>query len=66
MKTRTEGSTPDRRGFLKLAGLGSIASGAALVAAAGVETAEAAAPAATGQGYQETEHVKAYYASARF
>jgi hypothetical protein len=54
----------DRRGFLKLASLGSLAGGAALVAGK-PEKAEAAT-AEKGAGYRETDHVKAFYKSARF
>jgi len=54
-----------RRGFLKL-GIGSVAGGAAL-AAGGLasRTVQAAEPASKG-GYAETDHVRAYYDSARF
>ncbi len=54
----------DRRGFLKLAGLGTVAGGAALVA--GDKTAEAAESTSTKAGYRETDHVKTYYEMARF
>jgi hypothetical protein len=56
-----------RRDFLKLAGLGA---GAAGVAAAGITHAEAkvetAKPEDRSRGYRESEHVKKYYALARF
>ncbi|WP_150525113.1 twin-arginine translocation signal domain-containing protein [Roseibium sediminis] len=53
----------DRRNFLKLAGLGTLASGATVVAGA----AEAAAPSQdAGTGYRETDHVKRVYETARF
>ena len=59
-KTR---DTADRRDFLKLAGLGSLAGGATLVTG----TAEAAAPSSeAGNGYRETDHVKKVYEAARF
>ncbi|MBL4758343.1 MAG: twin-arginine translocation signal domain-containing protein [Rhizobiales bacterium] len=54
----------DRRGFLKLAGLGTVAGGAALVV--GDKTAEAAGSTSTTAGYRETDHVKRYYELARF
>lgn len=56
----------DRRDFLKLAGLGTAAAGGAVVASA--TGAEAAEPEAgkSSAGYRESEHVKAFYASARF
>lgn len=55
----------DRRGFLKFAGLGTVAGGAALVTGATTDTAEAAG-APRGNGYQETDHVKTFYDTARF
>ena len=58
-------SKSERRDFLKLAGIGAVAGGAAALGRA--ENAEAAAPdAASGSGYRETEHVKKFYRSARF
>ena len=58
-------SKSERRDFLKLAGLGAVAGGAAALGRA--KKAEAAAPdAAPGRGYRETEHVKKVYRSARF
>lgn len=65
MKAKTEDATTDRRGFLKFAGLGTIASGAALVAGSESQAVELAEPAGDA-GYRETDHVKAYYASTRF
>lgn len=53
----------DRRGFLKLAGLGAVA-GSATLAGGAAQAAET--PSETAAGYRETEHVKAFYASARF
>lgn len=56
-----------RREFLKLAGLGTVAAGAAAVTAG--RDAKAATPvAADGKrtGYQETELVQRYYELARF
>ncbi len=55
----------DRRGFLKL-GLGSVAGGAALAAGGLASGSAQAAPVKSEGGYAETEHVKTYYASARF
>ncbi len=56
-----------RREFLKLAGLGTVAAGAATALAG--RDAEAAAPVSSDQnaaGYQETELVQRYYELARF
>ncbi|MEM8554074.1 MAG: twin-arginine translocation signal domain-containing protein [Pseudomonadota bacterium] len=62
--TKDTQTDPNRRGFLTLAGLGATASGAALVTG---ETAEAATDvAADSDGYRETDHVRAYYTTARF
>jgi hypothetical protein len=61
-KDRTE---TDRRGFLKLAGLGTVAGGVALVAGEGTAKA-ATAKSSKGLGYRETEHVKTFYETARF
>lgn len=64
MKERKDAKT-DRRSFLKLAGIGTVA-GAAAVATGGKE-AEAAAPAeGKHAGYRETEHVRTFYETARF
>jgi hypothetical protein len=65
MKAKTEDATTDRRRFLKFAGLGTIASGAALVTGTAAEAVEITGP-KTAAGYKETDHVKAYYASTRF
>ncbi len=55
----------DRRSFLKLAGLGTVAGGAALVAGKG--TAEAGKAADDNDRlYAVTDHVKTYYDLARF
>ncbi len=65
MADKKEGAKTSRRGFLKFAGLGSVASGAALVAGKPAE-AEATTNSAKGAGYRETEHVKTFYKTARF
>lgn len=65
MKEKGEKAIADRRNFLKLAGLGTVASGVALVA--GGKPAEALdEPAGKSRGYRETDHVKTYYKLARF
>ncbi len=57
----------ERRGFLRKAGLAGGAAAAAM--ATGASAAPAPAPEPTraepSRGYQETEHVRAYYDSAR-
>jgi hypothetical protein len=58
-------SKSDRRDFLKLAGVGAVAGGAAVLGAPKKAEA-AAADAPAGRGYRETEHVKKFYRSARF
>ncbi|AXS40138.1 twin-arginine translocation signal domain-containing protein [Breoghania sp. L-A4] len=54
----------DRRGFLKLAGLGTVAGGAAVVTGGGVEAAEAVET--KSGGYRLTDHVKRVYETSRF
>ena len=54
----------DRRDFLKLASLGTLAGGAAL--ATGSAAQAAVAEEATGSGYRETEHVRKFYELAKF
>ncbi|MGQ7248317.1 twin-arginine translocation pathway signal [Halomonas sp. V046] len=66
--TQTPTSNPERRRFLKILGSGSLAAGAA--AAVGHVTlaqADSAQPAAgkPRQGYRETPHIQAFYASLR-
>ncbi len=58
----------DRRGFLKLASIGTVASGAALLSGqtASAKDASVEASADDNAGYKETKHVKTFYASARF
>lgn len=53
----------DRRDFLKLSALGAAAAGT--VIASGSATADEVKP-VSGSGYQETDHVKAFYETARF
>lgn len=65
MTSKPKEATTGRRDFLKLAGLGTVVGGAALVS--GHKTSEAAEPVSSqGSGYRETEQVRTYYASARF
>ncbi len=64
MSSRTEKSGADRRGFLKLAGLGALSGGALLASGS---SGASAREEGTQQGlYRETEHVKTYYELARF
>ena len=55
----------ERRGFLKLFGMGAAAGSAGLVASVAPTPAQAAAPAVE-RGYRETEHVRKVYELARF
>lgn len=64
MKEKDGKSITDRRNFLKLAGLGSISSGVALVAGQSSAIAQNKDHQEGGL-YQETEHVKTYYELAR-
>jgi hypothetical protein len=65
MSDKAKEATTGRRDFLKLAGLGTVVGGAALLT--GRRPSEAATPAAEkGSGYRETEHIRTYYSTARF
>lgn len=65
MNEKSAGSVADRRSFLKLASVGAVAGGAALVA--GPKAADAAiAEKSDDQLYKETQHIKTYYDLARF
>jgi len=61
---KAEDTVADRRDFLKQSAISVAAAGAVAVAGKGASASETAAP--TGAGYRETEHVKAFYNSARF
>ena len=60
---REEKGATDRRDFLKLASLGTVMTGATIVAG-GVQASEVEE--AQGSGYRETAHVKTYYDLAKF
>jgi hypothetical protein len=65
MSNKPKEATTGRRDFLKLAGLGTVVGGAALVT--GGKPSQAAEPVSgKGSGYRETEHVRTYYSTARF
>jgi hypothetical protein len=61
---KAEDAVADRRDFLKRSAISVAAAGAVAVAGKAASASETAAP--TGAGYRETEHVKAFYNSARF
>ena len=65
MKQSPDRAVADRRSFLKLAGAGAVAGGAALVSG---QSPAAAKEAVTDKDrlYAETDHVKTYYDLARF
>jgi len=65
MVSQKDRTDTDRRGFLKLAGLGTVVGGVALVAGETAAKAATAKP-SKGSAYRETEHVKTYYETARF
>ncbi len=56
----------DRRGFLKLASLGTLAGGAAVITGADAAVAETVEEEGRPGGYRVTEHVKRAYETARF
>jgi hypothetical protein len=65
MTEKSDRASADRRDFLKLAGVGAVAGGVALVS--GGESAEASTAAVQGKGlYKQTNHVRTYYDLARF
>ena len=63
MKQNKKEAVADRRSFLKLAGAGVAAGGAALVT--GEKPAEAATAETKQQLYRETDHIRRYYELAR-
>ena len=65
MKEKCDRAKADRRGFLKLAGVGAVTGGVALVSGKGVAEASTTAD-DTGRLYKETDHIKTYYELARF
>ncbi len=64
-ENRSEENGLSRRGFMRMAGLGT--AGAAVAVAAGTPDAAEAASASGPRrpGYAETDHIKTYYALAR-
>jgi len=59
------GAAANRRGFLKMVGIGAVGGGVAAVTAVAA-TDEAEAKTQADDGYRETTHVKTYYDLARF
>ncbi len=69
MSAKDKDARTDRRAFLKFAGLGTVATGAALVTGGQAEAeaeAEVADAKSVAPGYRETDHVKTFYQTARF
>lgn len=67
MKDDTTIKSTDRRDFIKKAGLGVGAAGAVAIGLPkSGDAAEAGAGKPGSKGYRETDHVKRFYASARF
>lgn len=66
MPERPEKDKADRRDFLKMASLGTIAAGATVLSSGNKLQAAEPEMDENKTGYQETEHVKAFYKSARF
>ncbi|MBL4597847.1 MAG: twin-arginine translocation signal domain-containing protein [Rhizobiaceae bacterium] len=63
-KSEDSKSVEARRGFLKLAGAGTILGGAAIAVGGNAQAEEA--PDTKTSGYRETAHVKKYYELNRF
>ena len=61
---KAEGAVAARRDFLKRSAASVAAAGAVVVAGKSASAGETVEP--KGVGYRETEHVKAFYNSARF
>ena len=61
---KTEGAVAARRDFLKRSATSVAVAGAVAVAGKSASAGETIEP--KGSGYRETEHVKAFYNSARF
>ena len=65
MTAKCDRANADRRSFLKLAGVGAVSGGVALVS--GKKVAEASTTAdESGRLYKQTDHIKTYYDLARF
>lgn len=64
MVNKTEKSATDRRDFLKLASIGTVMTGATIVATGSAQAAPVED--VKGSGYRETPHVKTYYDSMKF
>lgn len=65
MTAKSDRANADRRSFLKLAGAGAVTGGAVLVGGKGVAEASTTAD-EKGRLYKQTDHIKTYYALARF
>lgn len=65
MKEKKEQTVTDRRSFMKMAGIGAVAGGAALVSGKTPAAAELAEE-NSGRLYKETDHIRTYYELARF
>jgi len=61
---KTKGTVADRRDFLKRSAVTVAAAGDVAVSGKTASASEVEVP--SGAGYRETEHVKAFYDSARF
>lgn len=61
---RKEDATTDRRTFLKMASVGTLAGGAAAVSGVSAKASEEVQ--ISGSGYRESEHVKKVYELSRF
>ena len=63
-KDNDRGTQSGRRNFLKLAGVGTVAGGAALVMGSPAKAVTKSPQ--NGAGYAETKHVQTYYESTKF
>ncbi len=65
MTAKCDRANADRRSFLKLAGVGAVSGGVALVSGKSVAEASTTAD-ESGRLYKQTDHIKTYYDLARF
>lgn len=64
MSEKGQKAKADRRGFLKLLGVGALSGGAALTL--DKTEAKASEKSVKTTGYRETDHIRTYYESTRF
>lgn len=66
MDKKKQAAKPDRRNFLRAAGLGSLATGVAVVSGIEAKASQSDIAATDSKGYRETDHIRKFYETARF